>query len=49
MLTCVQIQLKGSSIEIEQQNKQHKAYTSNKKSNVMSCLKKSVLKKVIKH
>ena len=34
MLTCVQIQFKGFSKEIEQQVKQHEAKNSNKKSNM---------------
>ena len=34
MLTCVQTQFKGYSLEIEQQVKQHEARTINKLSNV---------------
>ena len=41
MLTCVQIQLKGFSREIEEQVKPHEAYTSKKKSNAKDPLKKS--------
>ena len=47
MLTCVQIQFKGYSREIEQQVKQHEAQTLNKLSNVKAekqrCLEKLVL------
>ena len=43
MLTCVQVQFRGSSREIEQQVKQHETSTSNKKSNVKSCLKKNTV------
>ena len=43
MLTCVQVQFKGSSREIEQQVKQHEISTSNKKSNVKSRLKKNTV------
>ena len=43
MLTCVQTQFKGSSIEIEQQVKQHEARTLNKLSNVNARLKMSVV------
>ena len=42
MLTCVQVQFKGSSREIEQQVKQHEISTSNKKSNVKPRLKKTL-------
>ena len=54
MLTCVQTQFKGSSIEIEQRVKQHEARTLNKLSNVNARLKKSVVvlfkkKRLVQH